>query len=121
RECPCEPQVACLAMSLPSDEMHLKDPAADRRSCRPGSSLRDSAAARPPFDHRRRREGEPGSTGSEAMSVILSEVKRLADPYRDLAVIDTRAPRFNQATIGLLSALGVATGWWWLLAVLAVQ
>lgn len=52
---------------------------------------------------------------------ILSEVKRLADPYRDLDVIDSRAPRFNQATIGLLSALAVAAGWWWLLAVLAAQ
>jgi hypothetical protein len=46
---------------------------------------------------------------------------RLADPYRDLRVVDSRAPRFNQATIGLLSALAVATGWWWLLAVLAAQ
>jgi Domain of unknown function (DUF4395) len=54
-------------------------------------------------------------------SVILSKVKRLADPYRDLAVIDSRAPRFNQATIGLLSALAVATGWWWLLGALAAQ
>jgi fatty acid desaturase len=48
-------------------------------------------------------------------------VKRLADPYRDLDVIDSRAPRFNQATIGVLSALAVATGWWWLLGVLAAQ
>jgi hypothetical protein len=48
-------------------------------------------------------------------------MKRLADPYRDLEVIDSRAPRFNQATIGLLSALAVATGWWWLLAALAAQ
>jgi hypothetical protein len=48
-------------------------------------------------------------------------VKRLADPYRDLAVIDSRAPRFNQATIGALSALAVATGWWWLLGILAAQ
>jgi Domain of unknown function (DUF4395) len=48
-------------------------------------------------------------------------VKRLADPYRDLDVIDSRAPRFNQATIGVLSALAVATGWWWLLAILAAQ
>jgi len=48
-------------------------------------------------------------------------MKRLADPYRDLTVIDSRAPRFNQATIGLLSALALATGWWWLLAVLAAQ
>jgi hypothetical protein len=54
-------------------------------------------------------------------SVILSEVKRLADPYRDLTVIDSRAPRFNQAVIGSLSALAVATGWWWLLALLAAQ
>jgi Domain of unknown function (DUF4395) len=48
-------------------------------------------------------------------------VKRLADPYRDTAVIDSRAPRFNQAVVGLLSLLAVATGWWWLLALLAVQ
>ena len=48
-------------------------------------------------------------------------MKRLADPYRDLDVIDSRAPRFNQATIGLLSVLAVATGWWWLLGVLAAQ
>jgi Domain of unknown function (DUF4395) len=54
-------------------------------------------------------------------SVILSEMKRLADPYRDLEVIDSRAPRFNQATIGLLSALAVATDWWWLLTALAAQ
>jgi fatty acid desaturase len=48
-------------------------------------------------------------------------MKRLADPYRDLQVIDSRAPRFNQATIGALSALAVATGWWWLLGILAAQ
>ena len=48
-------------------------------------------------------------------------MKRLADPYRDLDVIDSRAPRFNQATIGMLSALAIATGWWWLLAILAAQ
>ena len=52
---------------------------------------------------------------------MLSEMKRLADPYRDLAVIDSRAPRFNQATIGLLAAVAVATGWWWLLAALGAQ
>jgi hypothetical protein len=48
-------------------------------------------------------------------------MKRLADPYRDVEVIDSRAPRFNQATIGSLSALAVATGWWWLLAALVAQ
>jgi uncharacterized protein DUF4395 len=48
-------------------------------------------------------------------------MKRLADPYRDLDVIDSRAPRFNQATIGTLAALAVATGWWRLLGLLAAQ
>jgi uncharacterized protein DUF4395 len=46
---------------------------------------------------------------------------RKADPYRDLDVIDSRAPRTNQAVIGLLSLVAVATGWWWLLALLALQ
>jgi Domain of unknown function (DUF4395) len=46
---------------------------------------------------------------------------RAAHPYRDTAVIDSRAPRFNQATIGVLSLLAVVTGWWWLLALLALQ
>ena len=46
---------------------------------------------------------------------------RLADPYRDLDVIDSRAPRFNQAVVGVLSAAAVLTGWWWLLALLGVQ
>jgi hypothetical protein len=48
-------------------------------------------------------------------------LSRRADPYRDLAVIDSRAPRTNQAVIGVLSLLAVATGWWWLLALLALQ
>jgi hypothetical protein len=46
---------------------------------------------------------------------------RSADPYRDTAVIDSRAPRTNQAVIGVLSALAIAFGWWWLLALLALQ
>jgi hypothetical protein len=46
---------------------------------------------------------------------------RIADPYRDLAVIDSRAPRFNQAVIGIFALLAVATGWWWLLAALAAN
>jgi hypothetical protein len=46
---------------------------------------------------------------------------RTADPYRDLDVVDARAPRVNQATVGILSALAVATGWWPILAVLALQ
>lgn len=36
-------------------------------------------------------------------------------------VIDARAPRFNQAVVGLVSLLALLTGWWWLLALLALQ
>jgi len=46
---------------------------------------------------------------------------RTVDPYHDLDVIDSRAPRFNQAVIGALSVLAIATGWWWVLAVLAAN
>jgi hypothetical protein len=48
-------------------------------------------------------------------------IARSADPYRETDVIDSRAPRFNQAVVGLVSVLAVATGWWWLLALLALQ
>lgn len=46
---------------------------------------------------------------------------RTADPYRDLDVIDARAPRFNQATVGIVSVFALLTGWWFLFAVLAAQ
>ena len=46
---------------------------------------------------------------------------RLADPYRDTDVIDSLAPRFNQATIGVLSLVAVLTGWHWLVGLLALQ
>jgi thiol-disulfide isomerase/thioredoxin len=46
---------------------------------------------------------------------------RSADPYRDVDVIDARAPRFNQAVIGSLALVAVLTGWWPLLALLAAQ
>jgi Domain of unknown function (DUF4395) len=48
-------------------------------------------------------------------------VKRLADPYRDLDVIDSRAPRFNQVVIGTLALVAVVAGWSWLLGLLALQ
>ena len=48
-------------------------------------------------------------------------MERTADPYRDTSVIDARAPRFNQAVIGLASLLAVTVGPWWLLAALAGQ
>ena len=46
---------------------------------------------------------------------------RTAHPYRDLDVIDARAPRFNQVVVGTVSLLAVVTGWWPLLALLALQ
>ena len=46
---------------------------------------------------------------------------RTAHPYRDTAVIDARAPRTNQAIVGTLSLLALATGWWGILAVVALQ
>src|SRR3954447_7063223 len=45
----------------------------------------------------------------------------LADPYRDTAVIDSRAPRFNQATIGTLALVAGVLGWGWLAAILGLQ
>lgn len=48
-------------------------------------------------------------------------MKRAADPYRDTDVIDARAPRVNQAVIGLLGLVAVTVGPWWLLALLALQ
>jgi len=48
-------------------------------------------------------------------------VSRRAHPYRDTDVIDSRAPRANQLVIGTLSLLAILTGWWWLLALLALQ
>src|ERR671922_177114 len=58
---------------------------------------------------------------SNRHSLILSGLKRLADPYRDLDVIDSRAPRFNQATIGALATLALVVAVPWLLGLLALQ
>jgi hypothetical protein len=48
-------------------------------------------------------------------------MERAADPYTDTTVIDSRAPRFNQAVIGILALVAVTVGPWWLLALLAAQ
>lgn len=48
-------------------------------------------------------------------------MSRTVDPYRDTAVIDSRAPRTNQAVVGVLALVAILTGWWWLLALLALQ
>jgi hypothetical protein len=46
---------------------------------------------------------------------------RTADPYRDLDVIDARAPRFNQLVVGSLALVAFLVGWWPLYAILAGQ
>jgi hypothetical protein len=46
---------------------------------------------------------------------------RRADPYRDTQVIDARAPRTNQAVVGVVALVAVLSGWWLLLALLALQ
>ena len=47
--------------------------------------------------------------------------ERTAHPYRDTDVIDAHAPRTNQAIIGAASAVALATGAEWLVALLALQ
>ena len=44
-----------------------------------------------------------------------------ADPYRDLEVIDERAPRTNQAVVGLVALAGVVFGWPLAWALMALQ
>ncbi len=46
---------------------------------------------------------------------------RTVDPYRELSVIDSRAPRTNQATIGALALVAFFTDSPWLIALLALQ
>jgi Domain of unknown function (DUF4395) len=46
---------------------------------------------------------------------------RSAHPYADTAVIDSRAPRTNQAVIGVLALVAFITGAEWLVALLAAQ
>src|SRR6266545_821784 len=65
--------------------------------------------------------GRTRSTPTSAFAPKAKARERLADPYRDLSVIDSRAPRFNQAVVGAGALAAVLTGWWWLLALLALQ
>jgi hypothetical protein len=46
---------------------------------------------------------------------------RTADPWRDLAVIDSRAPRLNQLFIGTLALASILSGAWPLAALGALQ
>jgi len=46
---------------------------------------------------------------------------RTADPWRETEVIDARAPRFNQAVVGLVALAGVLLGWPLLWALMGAQ
>jgi hypothetical protein len=46
---------------------------------------------------------------------------RTADPWRDTDVIDERAPRFNQAAVGVVALLGAIFGWPLAWALMGVQ
>lgn len=46
---------------------------------------------------------------------------RQADPYKDLLVIDSRAPRFNQGVVASVTLLGLITGFWPLFALMGAQ
>ena len=52
---------------------------------------------------------------------IQTRATLIADPYRDTDVIDARAPRANQTVVGAVTLVGVLTGQWWLLALVALQ
>jgi uncharacterized protein DUF4395 len=55
------------------------------------------------------------------MPAVTARPRPTADPYADTDVVDVRAPRFLQATVGTGAVVAVATGWWWLYGLLALQ
>ena len=55
-----------------------------------------------------------------AATTIAARIRQ-ADPWRDTDVIDSRAPRFNQAFMGIAAAIGVVTGWWPIFTLLAIH
>jgi hypothetical protein len=73
--------------------------------------------------------GEPARSGGVcAIIALMARYKydkvrpaRGVDPYADVDVIDARAPRFNQGTVALLGLVAIVSGWWWLIALLALQ
>jgi hypothetical protein len=53
--------------------------------------------------------------------MAAAQIAGTADPWRDTDVIDERAPRFNQAVVGLVALAGVAFGWPLAWAAMAAQ
>ena len=52
---------------------------------------------------------------------VRRDLPRTAHPYRDLDVVDARAPRFNQGAVAVVTLTALLTGWWPLLGVMALQ
>src|SRR5829696_6187695 len=75
---------------------------------------------RPPDRPGRTPAALPRTQDGHAMPSTLRS-RPTADPYADTDVVDARAPRFLQATIGAGAVLALATGWWWLYGLLALQ
>jgi hypothetical protein len=55
------------------------------------------------------------------LASLPAAAARSADPYRDVSVIDARAPRLNQLAVGLLASVALLTGAWPLVALAALQ
>jgi Domain of unknown function (DUF4395) len=55
------------------------------------------------------------------MSSTTVRPRPTADPYADTDVVDARAPRFLQATVGAGAVAALLTGWWWLYGLLSLQ
>jgi hypothetical protein len=51
----------------------------------------------------------------------MGRAPRTADPWRDTDVIDERAPRFNQAVVGIVALAGAIFGWPLAWALMAAQ
>jgi hypothetical protein len=68
-----------------------------------------------------RHHASGGFDSVRTVATVASSLPRSADPYRDGDVIDARAPRFNQAVVALVCIAALVTGWWWLVALQAVQ
>ena len=107
---------ATLAQRLAELEQRRRAPARGARRAPAARRVR-ADERRSAAQGRRSTRSPPGRAAyvpSEAR-VILPKVKRrqperLADPYRDLDVIDSRAPRFNQIVVGTLALVAVRRG-----------
>ncbi|HEX2069712.1 MAG TPA: DUF4395 family protein, partial [Actinomycetota bacterium] len=62
-----------------------------------------------------------GDTISPVQMVQRTPSFRTADPYRDVDVVDARAPRFNQAVVALATILTLVTDQWWIAGLMGLQ